>query len=174
MARYAGRLLSRTKEFSEEIYQATQCVPMPTPNGRPEEQISLVEVAGICIWKDVSDLETAKDYAHFFVTGDNYMDWVHTVVPHYLPPRQSVINNPKYWEHPILQEKRACVETMLGVLETGTDFNKEYGEFNIKGNMIYNSTLIQDCIQEIMVKDAPVAETMRAYAQRMRELIGQS
>jgi len=174
MARYGGRLLSRTKEFNEEIYQATKCVEMPTPNGRQEERISLVEVAGLGIWKDIADLEVAKDYAHSFVTGDNYMDWVHTVVPHYLPPRKSVVADPKYWEHPILQDKRDCVETMLKVLDTGTNFMFEHGSFDVDGNHIYIGTLIQDCTQQITVGDAPVADTMQKYAQKMRELIGQA
>lgn len=174
MARYGGRLLSRTKEFNEDIYNATKCVEMPTPNGTPEERVSLVEVAGIAIWKDTEDVEAAKDFAHFFVTGDRYMDWVHTVVPHYLPPRKSVISDPKYWEHPILQEKKECVETMLKVLDTGTNLMFEHGYFDPQANHIYAGTLIQDCIQEIMVEDAPVADTMHKYATMMQQELDQA
>jgi len=174
MSRYGGRLLSRTKEFNEPIYQTTKCVEMPTPNGKPEERISLVEVAGIAIWKDIVDLDVAKDFSHSFVTGENYMDWVHTVVPHYLPPRDSVVSDPAYWEHEILQEKRECVETMLQVLDTGTNFMFEHGYYDADANHIFASNLIPDCIQEMTVGDAEVAPTMQKYAQQMKELIEQA
>jgi len=174
MTRYAGRLLSNTKEFNEEIYGVTKCCREPTPNGRPEEQIGLAEVAGIGIWKATADVEVAKDFSHSFVTGDNYLDWVHTVVPHYLPPRKSVMNDPKYWEHPILQEKRESLEIMLDALETGVNWNCEHGTFNPDANAIVSTTLIPDCVQDIMIRDVPVKKAMQDTAQKMRELIGQA
>jgi len=174
MSRYGGRLLSRTKEFNEEVYQATGGVRMPTPNGLPEEQVALVEVAGISIWKQAADLEVAKDFSYDFITGENYVDWVHTVVPHYLPPRHSVMNDAKYWDHPILQEKRDIVQHLLDSLDSGTNYMFEHGYYDPDANHIASSTLIFDCVQEICINEAPIKETMQKYAQKMRELIGQA
>ena len=171
MSMYGGRLLQRVREFNPKLLDSTLGVPLPTPTGDPKEFTSFAETAGIAIMKGTPNLAVAKDFVKFFMTGDRYMAFTGTVPTHFVPTKKSVINDPRYWQEPFRASVRPTMENIINAASVGKYFLYEWeGKVNVRTNIVAMSLLMSECIQEILLQNAPVEQTVAKYGVKMQAL----
>jgi multiple sugar transport system substrate-binding protein len=169
MSMYPGRLLGRTKRHNPDILPVTKAITYPTPTGDPSEKQAISEVAGISIMKGTKNLDVAKDFVKFFLTGDRYIKWCNTVPGHFIPSRISARNDPAYWSDPLLNQKKDVVDIIIKASETGRHPLYEWeGKVNVNANRLYTSYILSDCIQEIIIKDSDIDKTLDKYEKKIK------
>lgn len=169
MSMYPGRLLGRTKRHNPKILPVTKAITYPTPTGDPSEKQAISEVAGISIMKGTKDLDVAKDFVKFFLSGERYIKWCNTVPGHFIPARISTRKDPVYWSNPLLQQKKDVVDIIVKASETGRHPLYEWdGKVNVDANRLYTSYLLSDSIQEIVVMDSDIEKTLAKYEKKIK------
>lgn len=167
---YPGRLLMRTKRNNPEIFAVTKAIHFPTPTGDPAERQTIAEVAGISIMKGTKNLDLAKDFVKFFMKGDRYIKWCNTVPGHFIPVLKSALNNPAYWDDPLLKEKKDVIEVIVEASKYGRHPLYEWdNKVNLKANRLYTTYLLVDSIQEIILNDADIDKTLDKYGKKMKQ-----
>lgn len=168
---YGGRLLVRVQEFNPKLMDVTLGVPLPTPTGDPKDFTSFAETAGISIMKGTPDVAVAKDFAKFFMARERYLRWTGTVPTHFLPTQQWVFKDPRYWEDPLRAKVRPSLQSIIDAASVGRHFLYEWeGRVNVRTNIVAQSLLAAECIQEILIQNVPVEEAVAKYARKMQEL----
>ncbi len=169
MSMYPGRLLGRTYRHNPDIIPVTMAIPFPTPTGAPSEQQAISEVAGISIMKGTKNLDVAKDFVKFFLSGERYIKWCNTVPAHFIPTRKSTLADDRYWDNPLLKQKKDVVDIIIEATEVGRHPLYEWdGKVNVDANFLYTNYLLSDCIQEILINDADIDKTLATYEKKMK------
>ncbi len=169
MSMYPGRLLGRTYRHNPDIIPVTMAIPYPTPTGAPSEQQAISEVAGISIMKGTKNLDVAKDFVKFFLSGERYIKWCNTVPAHFIPTRKSTLADDRYWDNPLLKQKKDVVDIIIEATEVGRHPLYEWdGKVNVDANFLYTNYLLSDCIQEILINDADIDKTLATYEKKMK------
>jgi ABC-type glycerol-3-phosphate transport system substrate-binding protein len=144
-------------------------IPFPTPTGAPSEQQAISEVAGISIMKGTKNLDVAKDFVKFFLSGERYIKWCNTVPAHFIPTRKSTLADDRYWDNPLLKQKKDVVDIIIEATEVGRHPLYEWdGKVNVDANFLYTNYLLSDCIQEILINDADIDKTLATYEKKMK------
>lgn len=170
MSMYGGRILARVQEFNPKPLDVTLGVPLPTPPGNPKEFTSLAETAGVAIMKGTANLSVAKDFAKFFMTGDRYLAWTGTVSTHFIPTKNSVFKDERYWKDPLRAKVRPSLDNIIEAASVGRYMLYEWrGKINLKSNIVSQGLLPSECIQQVIVNNMPVEEAVKTYAGRMQQ-----
>ncbi len=121
----------------------------------------------------VKDLDIAKEFIKFSISGENLTKWCQTVPAQYIPARKSTINNPKYWDEPLLKMTKDTVEIIVEASKAGKFPLFEWeGKVNVETNSLYmGSTVLAECIQEVIATDQDIQKILDKYEGKIeREL----
>lgn len=99
MTQYEGRVLHETLTYAPEIAAVTGAVSIPTPTGEPGP--TAASVGGYVVSKGCKYPEEAKDFIAFMATGKLFIEFLHSVPGHYIPPMKSIVWSDEYWDHPV-------------------------------------------------------------------------
>lgn len=130
MAYYPFRMVSHVRNNNPDLLEKTKAVFPPLP---PEGGTKCMW-GGPNLWvlfKDVPNIEEAKEFVKFFMTGANYAKFLRTVPFHLVPVRMSMMNSPEFLEDPLIKSRPDFLQLAMDSLPYVRDLSKEYPEAKV-------------------------------------------
>jgi multiple sugar transport system substrate-binding protein len=161
---YEGRPLGRIMRDKPELMPLVSAVPLPyktTPFNHGEPK-------GAIIFNQTQNRELAKKWileAEF--SEPNHVNWLLVAPSHMLPVRQSVADNPRFNDFPLIRDNKEIVDTLK-------EQNKNSGNFrypsinhksNPKGGAIDTSPILPTMLQRYLLNNES-AESVLAWGQK--------
>lgn len=169
MTMYEGRVLHETRTYAPEIAAVTRAVFVPTPTGEPGR--TAASVGGYVVSKGCKYPEEAKDFIAFMGTGKWFVEFLHSVPGHYIPPMKSVVRSDEYWDHPVFKKYGDIIKTLIGANERGIPLNREWRTPNPVTSEVIGGLVLTDMIQDYVVKGTPIDEALSKCIEVIKEHI---
>ena len=167
MTMYEGRVLHETITYAPEIAAVTGAVSIPTPTGEPGP--TAASVGGYVVSKGCKYPEEAKDFIAFMGTGKWFVEFLHSVPGHYIPPMKSMVWSDEYWDHPVFKKYGDIIKTLIGANERGIPLNREWRTPNPVTSEVIGGLVLTDMIQDYIVKGTPIDEALSKCIEEIKE-----
>lgn len=170
---YAGRPLGRAADSVPDLVPVMKAFPLPKSRaGYVGHYDHYDSYAAFKKEFGSHDPETTLDFIKFLISGDNAVNFLHTVPGHLSPPLFSIEENPKFWEHPLMKSHRDSVELVFrpgGIYylnEAGAKPNAQgimetVGIFNLYAGPPTARSVHAEMAQRLVLQNQPVDQAIK-------------
>ncbi|MDP8921754.1 MAG: extracellular solute-binding protein [Chloroflexota bacterium] len=125
--------------------------------------------------------EITMDFLKFLTTGDRAVKFLHTVPGHLTPPLFSIENNPKLWEHPLMQSHKDSIELVFrpgglyylneaGARPGADNVMKTVGIFNLYAGPPTARYTHAEMVQRFILQNEPLDQAIEWGAGEFRRM----
>jgi ABC-type glycerol-3-phosphate transport system substrate-binding protein len=156
MTFYLGRVFAETYRYNPKLCDVTGVFELPTPKGRPARVTTWGGTAGWCVTKNAKNMDLVKEFAKSLVTGDLFIQILHSVPMHLAPLRYSVQQSDAFWDHPVYKKYPDILREYLSIWD---HYAAPFTEYRDYPNPAVTSAMAKltftDAVQAFVLKNAP-------------------
>lgn len=170
---YTGRVLQNVNMQNPPIADHVTCALYPRIS-RDVSPWTFNDFPSVFIPKQASNMDWTKRFAAFLFDPEGYIKQLHAAPGHVLPVLQTISNDPRYQDNPIIEKYSAEVELMASAAANGFNLGYESPDHqpNVKAGEIVNSGVLADMVQRIALNDEDpktvIGETAKAVETIMK------
>ena len=121
------------------------------------------------------NVETAKDFVRFMFEEDNYVDFLASYQPGMNPTMKAIAaEDSAFWKLPVFENALALKASQTqaqGIEQGGYSIGNQFGANPFSG--VLTSGYVEEMFQDIIVNGAPLADAVKACAERMQEAVNE-
>lgn len=159
---YAGRVVTLTEQYAPGMpISAT-----PYPYGREPSSATFSD--GWAILRGTSNAELAGELVRALVSGDRYVEFLHTVPLHMTPPRLSVLQSDGYRENDVIERYPEIVAATRAVAGHARTIPSGSGKLVPRAAELVKSQLIEPMLQRVVTGEATPEQALDDAAAAIR------
>ncbi len=169
MVPYAGRMIHNLEKNAPQLADKYQMIGFPTPDGK-RYAVSWAG-DGWSVLKGPNQKE-ALAFVEWLAT-EKYIGFLHTLPLHYIPPRYSIYDDPKWKDDPILKKHWAAVEMTLNLMKTGIihSIDTDGPYMDLRPSKVYHAMIIPEMFQDVIVKGMDPGKAVDTAGEKIRKLL---
>ncbi len=169
---YTGRALINVNNQNPDIADSVTCVTYP----RISTDVSpwtFNDFPSVFIPAAASNMDVTKQFAAFLYDPEGYIQQLHAAPGHVLPVLQTIAEDERYLDNPIIEKYTAEVELMSAAAAAGHNLGWETPEHkpNVKAGDIVNSGVLAEMVQRIVLNDEDAAAVIGDTAMAIEEIM---
>lgn len=151
---YTGRALINVNTQNPPIADYVTCALYPRIS-RDVSPWTFNDFPSVFIPKAAPHMEATKMFAAFLYDPEGYIQQLHAAPGHVLPVLQTISDDPKYLDNPIIEKYTEEVELMASAAANGFNLGYESGDHqpNVKAGEIVNSGVMADMVQRVVLNN---------------------
>ena len=168
---YAGRVLTNVTQQNPSIAESVTCALYPrisrdvapwTFNGYPS----------VMIPKGAPNLEDTKRFAAFLFDAEGYIRQLHAAPGHLLPVLETIGEDPRYQNNPIIKRYSGEVALMSKAAANGHNLGWETDahKANPVAGEVVNSLVLAEMVQRVVVNGEGAKQVVGETAKRIEEI----
>jgi multiple sugar transport system substrate-binding protein len=168
MSMYPARFLLQCERHNPQLLPVIEAMDYPNQTGNGNHRYA-TELAGAGIMKGIKNLDVAKDFLKFFMTGSRYTRWLNSVPIHFQSVKKSAFKDPAYWAPPLFEKKKETVKTIMHTSTNGIWPLYEWAnQVNLDTAHIFSAFMLTDCVQEVLQTNKPIEEIVANWDKKMK------
>lgn len=149
---YTGRVLINVNEQNPPIADSVTCALYPRVS-RDVSPWTFNDFPSVFIPKAAPHMEETKRFAAFLFDPEGYIAQLHAAPGHVLPVLQTISDDPRYQDNPIIEKYTEEVDLMASAAAGGFNLGYESPDHtpNVKAGEIVNSGVLADMVQRVVL-----------------------
>ena len=171
MAPYTGRPIVTIATQNPPLLDKISRVPYP--HRREGREAYDCPYNSLFIPKGARNVAGAKALARALYEPRNYIQFLHTAPGHNLPALRSLSASPALYDNPLMRQFHAEVEGMIDTTNKSTNLARETAQhrFNPKAGEIFNSLILAEVLQNVVVENMPARQAAARGADRIAAIM---
>ena len=149
---YTGRVLANVNAQNPPIADHVTCTLYPRIS-ESVEAWTFNDFPSVFIPKAAKDMEVTKQFAAFLFEPEGYIKQLHAAPGHVLPVLETISDDPRYQDNPIIEKYPAEVNLMAEAAASGYNLGFESAAHkpNVKAGEIVNSGVLAEMVQRVVL-----------------------
>lgn len=173
MCMYFGRMLTTIDRDNPSLASKIDIIPTPVgPSGTTPVVRSSAN--DFIVFSGTKHPEIAKEFIKFFMTGEQYLEFLTASVPgHAIPVRTSWLDNPEYFEFPSIKKHEDIIKKSMELAyKYGTDYQYRYDIVNPYLGEALSIPVLQTELNKFFAGTVTAEQALKTTAKAWRERFG--